>query len=348
LKLGKLDIGKKLIVAPMADVSDAPFRKISKEYGAGLTFTPMVSAKGIMDGDFHALRIFAFARDEKPIGVQLLGNNPEYLSAAVQELHRYKPDIIDINCGCPVTKVTKHNLGAQLLDDPIHMGKMIEAMVNVAGDVPISVKLRLGKSDGKINILETAKIAEESGASTIIVHARTQSTKYKDEPTWNWLNRVKESVKIPVIGNGSLFTPQDIKSMIEETNVDGVMIARGALGNPFIFNRYRELIENGSDPGEPSIEEIEEAAIKHSRLIAKEYSERVATIKAKKNIIWYFKHLSGIDKLTTKIMSAKSIDVEIKIIHDHVENLKQNFYPNVDRELVNQKFKERVLFWLDE
>jgi tRNA-dihydrouridine synthase B len=228
------------------------------------------------------------------------------------------------------------------------MGKMIEAMVNVAGDIPISVKLRLGKSDGKINILETAKVAEESGAATVIVHARTQDTKYKDEPTWDWLNRVKDSVKIPVIGNGSLFTPQNIKSMMEETNVDGVMIARGALGNPFIFNRYRELIENGSDPGEPSLEEIEEAAVKHSRLIAREYSERVATIKAKKNIIWYFKHLDGVDKLTTKIMSAKSIDVEIKIIHDHVENLKQNFYPSNDRELVNQKFKERVLFWLDE
>lgn len=348
MKIGNLDLGNRLLVAPMADVSDAPFRKVSKEYGAGLTFTPMVSAKGIIDGDFHALRIFAFARDEKPIGVQLLGNNPEYLAGAVQELKRYKPDIIDINCGCPVDKVTKHNLGAQLLDDPILMGKMIEAMVNAADDIPISVKLRLGKSDGKINILETARVAEESGASVIIVHARAQNTKYKDEPDWDWLKTVKESSKIPVVGNGSLFQPCDVKSMIEKTNVDGVMVARGVLGNPFFFSRYNELVKNGVDPGEPSLEEIEEVAIKHVRLIAREYSENIATIKARKNIIWYFRHLDGITKFISTIMSTKSIEGEIKMIHDHVAKLKKNFYHKDDRELIDQKFKERVLFWLKE
>lgn len=348
MKLGNLDLGNRLFVAPMADVSDAPFRKISKEYGAGLTFTPMVSAKGIIDNEFHALRILAFARDEKPIGVQLLGNNPEYLAAAVQELQRYKPDVIDINCGCPVEKVTRHNFGAQLLDDPILMGKMIEAMVNAADDIPISVKLRLGKSDGKINILETARVAEESGASVIIVHARARDTKYKDNPSWDWLIKVKEQVKIHVIGNGSLFTHKDIKEMIERTKVDGVMIARGALGNPFIFNRYRELIENGSDLGEPSIEAIEKVAIRHSRLIAREYPEAVATIKARKNIIWYFKNLDGIHKFASTLMRTKSIEGEIKMIHEHVEKLKQKFYPKDDRELIDQKFKERVLFWLDE
>jgi len=230
----------------------------------------------------------------------------------------------------------------------VHMGRMIEAMVKASGGIPISVKLRLGKSDGKINIMETSKIAEESGASTIIVHTRTKDKKYKEEPDWEWLCKVKSSVKIPVIGNGSLFTPQDIQNMIEETKVDGVMIARGALGNPFIFSRYIELITKGSDPGEPSIEEIEKVAIKHSRLIAKEYSERVAMIKAKKNIIWYFKELNGVEILSSKIMSAKSVEEEIEIVHDHAKKLKQNFYPNDDREIINQKFKERVLFWLDE
>ena len=348
MKLGNLELKHGLVVAPMADVSDAPFRKIAKENGAELTYTPMVSAKGIIDNEFHALRIFAFARDEKPIGVQLLGNNPEYLAGAVQELKRYKPDVIDINCGCPVEKVTKHNFGAQLLDDPILMGKLVEAMVDAAGDIPITVKLRLGKSDGKINILETARVAEESGASAIIVHARTRNTKYKDDPSWDWLVKVKEQAKIPVIGNGSLFTPQDVKEMVERTKVDGVMIARGALGNPFIFNRYRELIENGSDSGEPSLEEIERMAIKHSRLIAREYPEAVATIKARKNILWYFKHLDGIYEFASIIMRTKSVEGEIKMIHEHVEKLKRNFYPKDDRELIDQKFKERVLFWLNE
>lgn len=348
MKLKNLDLGNKLFVAPMADVSDGPFRKMAKEHGAGLTFTPMVSAKGIMEGDFQALQIFAFARDEKPIGVQLLGNDPDLLAGAVQELHRYKPDAIDINCGCPVSKVTKHNLGAQLLDDPIHMGKMIESMVNVAGDIAITVKLRLGKSDGKINILETAKVAEESGASAVIVHTRSRNTKYKDDPSWEWLVKVKEAINIPLIGNGSVFSPQDVKEMIEKTNVDSVMVARGALGNPFLFNRYRELIENGSDPGEPSIEELEKAAIMHANLIVKEYSDRVATLKARKNIIWYFKNMDGIYSFASNIMRAKSVDEEIQMVHEHVENLKQNFYQKDDRELIDQKFKERVLFWLDE
>ena len=348
MKLKNFDLGNKLIVAPMADVSDAPFRKISKEYGAGLTYTPMVSAKGIVENDFHALQLFSFGRDEKPIGVQLLGNSPDYLAGAVQELKNYRPDVIDINCGCPVDKVTKHNLGAQLLDDPIYMGKLIESMVKVAGDISISVKLRLGKSDGKINILETSKIAQESGASFIIVHTRTKNKKYKEDPDWEWLRKVKDTVKIPVVGNGSLFTPQDIKRMIAETGIDSVMIARGALGNPFIFNRYNKYYETGEDAGEPTIEEVAEAAIKHSKLLAHEYSDVIATIKARKNIVWYFKNLDGVMVFASKIMRAKNIEEQIEIIHEHIENLKQNFYPKDDRELIDQKFKERVLFWLDE
>lgn len=347
MKIGNLDLGHRLFVAPMADVSDAPFRKICKEFGAGLTFTPMVSAKGIVENEFRSLRIFSFARNEKPIGVQLLGNKPEYLSSAVKELQRYKPDLIDLNVGCPVAKVTKLNMGAKLLDDPALMGKLIEAMVNVAGNTPISVKLRLGANDNKINILETAKIAEESGASVVFVHSRTKNKKYSDAPDWNWLKKVKETVKIPVVGNGSLFTPQDIQNMINETGVDSVLIARGALGNPFIFRRYNLLVEKGFDPGEPEIEEVAQTAIKHCNLLAQEYSETIAVIKAKKNIIWYFKHFNGINRFSSEITRAKSIDEEIKIIHEHVHNLKQNFYPEDDREVINQKFKERILFWLE-
>jgi len=347
VKLGKLDLGNKLFLAPMADVSDAPFRQIAKENGAGITFTQMVSAKGIVNNEFDALRLFAFSRDEKPIGVQLLGNDPHYLSQAVNEIKRYKPDIIDINCGCPVDKVTKHNLGAQLMDDPVLMGSLIKAMSSVADDIPISVKLRLGKSDSKINILENAQIAEENGASLIILHARSKNTQYKDEPSWEWVKKVKEVVSIPIIGNGSLFTPQDVKKMIDETHCDSVMIARGALGNPFIFSRYSEFKRTGIDPGEPSFKEIEAVVIKHCRLLAKEYSDKVAVIKAKKNIIWYYKYCDGVDTLISKIMSAKTIENEIEIIHDHTEKLNAGIYPPANRELVNQKFIERVLFWVD-
>jgi len=347
VKLGNLELGSKLFLAPMADVSDTPFRQIAKENGAGLTFTQMVSAKGIVNNEFDALRLFAFSRDEKPIGVQLLGNDPDYLAQAVTEIKRYKPDVIDINCGCPVDKVTKHNLGAELMDDPVLMGKLVKAMVSAADDIPISVKLRLGKSANRINILENAQIAQENGASLIIVHARSRNTRYGDEPSWEWLKKVKEVVDIPVIGNGSLFVPEDIIKMIDETNCDSVMIARGALGNPFIFSRYHEYLKTGTDPGEPSFSEIEKVATHHCNLLSREYSDRVAVIKAKKNIIWYFKNCDGIDSLISRIMSAKSINNEIEIIHDHTEKLKSGSYPSGNHELINQKFNERVLFWLD-
>ncbi|MEN8192162.1 MAG: tRNA dihydrouridine synthase DusB [Bacteroidota bacterium] len=347
MKLGKLDIGKRLFLAPMADVSDAPFRKIAKDHGAGITFTQMVSAKGIVTNDFGALRLFAFAREEKPIGVQLLGNSPDYLSQAVSEIKRYKPDLIDINCGCPVEKVTKHNLGAELMDDPVLLGELVSAMVSAADDIPISVKLRLGKTNNSINIMENARVAQENGASLIILHARAKSTSYSEDSDWDWIRKVKEAVNIPVVGNGSLFTPQDIGAMIEQTKCDSVMIARGSLGNPFIFQRYAEFVETGVDPGEPTYEEIKEVALKHCYLLSKEYSESIAKIKAKKNIIWYYKFYGGIDSLIQKIMSAKSIENEIEIIHDHSEKLESGYYPPPDRELINKKFNERVLFWLD-
>ena len=347
MKLGKLDLGRKLFLAPMADVSDAPFRKIAKEFGAGITFTQMVSAKGIIDNEFDALRLFAFSRDEKPIGVQLLANNPDYVSQAVTEIVRNKPDLIDINCGCPVDKVTKHKLGAELMDDPLLLGKLVSAMANAGGEVPISVKLRLGKNKSQINIIENARIAEENGASVIILHARSRSTKYKEDSDWEWIKNVKDSVSIPVVGNGSLFEPEDILKMINDTGCDSVMVARGALGNPFIFRRYNEMVQTGSDPGEPSFDEIADAVIQHCKLLAIEYQESIAAIKARKNIIWYYKYYDGIDLLIDRIMSSKSIENEIEIINDHTEKLKAGNYPPSDREMIRQKFNDRVLFWLD-
>jgi tRNA-dihydrouridine synthase B len=160
MKIGNVDLGHKLILAPMADITDSSFRTIAKKNGAGLTFTQMVSAKGVVNNNFDTLRLLVFSRSEKPIGVQLLGNNPEYLSGAVKELIKLKPDLIDLNCGCPVDKVTKYNMGADLLDDPKQIGKLVNSMVKVSEGVPISVKVRLGRDKKKINIIDNAKAAE--------------------------------------------------------------------------------------------------------------------------------------------------------------------------------------------
>jgi len=347
MKLGSLNIGNKLIVAPMAEVTDAPFRKIAKKMGAGLTFTQMVSADGVARGHFETLRFLTFARDEKPIGVQLLGNDPEIIKDAVKEIIKLKPDVIDINAGCPVKKVLSKNMGSALLNSPDLLGKIIRQMVDSANGIPILAKMRLGKDRNKINILENAKIAEDNGASGIIVHARTVDMQYSESHLPEWIKKVKESVNIPVIGNGSVFEPEDALNMLKTTGCDSVIVARGALGNPFLFSRFNTLIETGTDPGNPSIGFIEKTLLEHVELIRKEYGKILGLTKAKKNIIWYFKSLNGINYLIREILSANEFEQLPKVIVKHIENLKIGKYPeNNKRFEIEKKFKQKVLFWL--
>lgn len=348
MKIGNLDLGTKLFVAPMAEVTDSSFRKIAKEHGAGLTFTQMISALGAVKNGFETLRHLSFHRSEKPIGVQVLGNDPAILGEAVKEIAKFKPDLIDLNCGCPVEKVVCHKMGAALLDDPVHIGKIIRKMVDASGGVPISIKVRLGKDKKKINVIEIAKIVEDNGASMITVHARTRTDKYDSEPDWSWLKKVKEGIKIPVVGNGSLFTPQDVIKMLSETGCDSAMIARGVLGNPFIFERFNSLIEKGIDPGIPSVETVSKVLHKHLKLLETEYGELRCLDKAKKNSIWYFKDYAGVDEFLDNVFSAKDCQKLFKTIDDHVEKILNRYYKRSAHHEVNTKFKKKVLFWLAE
>jgi len=347
MKLGPLHIGTRLISAPMADVTDAPYRKIAKKMGAGLTFTQMVSADGVARGHFETLRLLTFSRSEKPIGVQILGNDPEIIKNAVKEIIKLKPDIIDINAGCPVKKVLSKKMGSALLDSPKLLGKIVRQMVDSAEGIPILVKMRLGKNLENINILENAKIAEDNGASGIIVHARTAEMRYDMPHLPEWIKKTKEVVNIPVIGNGSVFCPQDAVDMIKTTGCDSVFVARGALGNPFLFSRFNDLIDNGIDPGEPSVDSVHEILLEHVNLIKSEYGKILGVTKAKKNIIWYFKSLNGINYLIDEIFSVNEFDQLYDVISQHVENLKIGKYPeNKNRIEIEKKFKRKVLFWL--
>lgn len=347
MKIGSLNIGQKLIVAPMAEVTDAPFRKISKKMGAGLTFTQMVSADGVARGHFQTLRLLTFSREEKPIGVQMLGNDPEIIKDAVKEIIKLKPDVIDINAGCPVKKVLSKNMGSALLNSPHLLGKIIRQMADSSNGVPILAKMRLGKDRNNINILKNAKIAEENGASGIIVHARTVDMQYSEPHLPEWIKKVKESVSIPVIGNGSVFNPNDAVEMIKATHCDSVIIARGALGNPFLFSRFNTLVETGTDPGSPSIDLIEKIVLEHIELIRKEYGKILGLTKAKKNIIWYFKSLNGINYLISEILSAAEFEQLPKIINKHIENLEIGKYPENNKKIeIEEKFKQKILFWL--
>ncbi len=348
MKIGNIDIGKRLFLAPMAEVTDSPFRKICKEQGAGITFTQMVSAEGVIKNNFDTLRYLSFSRTEKPIGVQVLGNDPEILKEAAKEISKLKPDLIDLNCGCPVDKVVSCNMGSALLDSPKTIGLLVRKMVEGANGVPVSVKLRLGKDKNHINIFDTAKEVEENGGSLIFVHARTRADRYETNSDWNWIKKVKEIAKIPVVGNGSIFTPQDAKEMIESTGCDSAMVARGALGNPFIFSRFNLLMETGTEPGEPNAAIVKEVLLNHINYLETEFGELNALDKAKKNSIWYFRNYAGIDFLLSNVFGLKSLGSIRSIIEEHTTKILNNGYSESGKTDIHKKFQKKVLFWLTE
>ncbi len=348
MKIGNLDIAQKLFLAPMAEVTDSSFRKICKEQGAGITFTQMVSAEGVIKNNFETLRHFSFNRSEKPIGVQVLGNDPSILHEAAKEISRHKPDLIDLNCGCPVDKVCSKNMGASLLDDPKTIGKLVRKMVDGSNGVPISVKLRLGKDKNHINIFENARAVQDNGGSLVFVHARTRADKYDTDADWTWLKKVKEKVHIPVVGNGSLFTPTDVKRMLDSTGCDSAMIARGALGNPFIFSRFNTLLQTGKDPGEPDASIVCKTVLQHINNLESEFGELLALDKAKKHSIWYFRCHNGVKFLLDKVFSIKSLKDLRSLISEHADNILHTPVNIDEHAIIHKKFQRKVLFWLVE
>lgn len=345
MKIGDLDIGEKLIVAPMADISDAPFRILCKEFGAGVVFTQMVSADGVKNANFETLRLLTYNKSEKPIGVQLLGKDPAILGTAVKELRKINPDWIDLNCGCPVSKVVNNGMGASILENPKLLADLIKAMKSNSGGIPVTIKIRLGKNRSNINVLENCKIAEENGAAAVIIHARTREERYEMHADWEWIKFVKENISIPVIGNGSVFSPSDALRMKKETGCDGVLVARGVIGNPFLFERFNVLIETGIDPGLPDALKVKKTCLKHIELLFREYGEISALDRAKKTIIWYFRHLNGIDKLLDKIFSIKDKNQLFDYIEEHSEEISHGSFSDEIVSEIDKKFKDRIVFW---
>ncbi len=348
MKIGNLDLGRKLFLAPMAEVSDSSFRKVCKERGVGLAFTQMVSALGVIKNNFDTLRFLSFSRSEKPVGVQILGNDAEILGEAVKEIAKFKPDIIDLNCGCSVDKVVSNKMGAALIDDPTRIGKIIRKMVDSSNGIPISIKTRLGKDKAHINVLEIAKTVEENGGSLIFIHNRTRTDKYDTEVDSTWLKKIKKAVQIPVVGNGSLFTPGDVKKLLDETGCDSAMIARGALGNPFLFERFNTLVETGIDPGEPGVEVVRDVLLEQIKFMEEEHGEFASLDKVKKHTVWYFRNYSGIDLLLESIFSFNSLNSIREFIREHSDKILKNKYPAISGSDINKKFNKKVLFWLEE
>ncbi len=347
MKIGKLDLTDKLILAPMAEITDKPMRRICRDYGAGLTFTQMVSAAGVINNNITTLRFLVFNKIEKPIAVQILANNPSIVAEAVTQICDYKPDLIDLNAGCPAEQVCKVNMGSKLLDDPSRLGKLVKAMKDNAGNIPVSVKMRLGSTPKRINILENARICEDNGASVITVHGRTKADSYETEPDYSWYEKLRQSVSIPIIGNGSMFEPVEIRKLIKSGLIDSAMIARGALGNPFLFSRYNSLVNTDKDPGNPSPEDCVSAALRHLDYMLEEYGEDKIAGKSQKHLIWYFRKLPGITSFIQNISLLKNYESIKSYIQDHLKNILNGSYPQENIAEIDKQFNNKALFWLE-
>lgn len=286
LTIGNITLDNPLILAPMAGVTDLPFRRICHEMGAGLVCMEMVSAKAICYHNKNTKDLLNIASDEHPVSLQLFGSDPDSMSEATKMIEEVPYDILDINMGCPVPKVFNNGDGSALMKNPSLVGKIVSALVKSTSR-PVTVKIRTGVDAEHINAAEIAHIAEESGASAVAVHGRTREQYYSGEADWDIIRQVKEKVSIPVIGNGDLHNASDIKRMYEVTSCDGFMIGRAARGNPWIFKEILSELLTGTPAMKPSAEEVMDMLIKHARMEVDLKGEDRAIREMRKHAGWY-------------------------------------------------------------
>jgi len=306
MKIGNVELKSNVIMAPMAGITDTAYRVLLEEQGAGLVSTEMVSAKGIFYKNKNNEIILKTAEDEHPIAVQLFGSDPMIMTSMAEKISE-DFDIIDVNMGCPVPKIVNNGEGSALMKKPELAFSILETMSRVLKK-PVTVKFRKGFDDKHVNAVEFAKMAEQAGVSAITVHGRTRAQMYAGNADWDIIRKVKEAVSIPVFGNGDIFTPEDAKRMIDETGVDGVAIARGAKGNPWLIGRTVHYLETGELLPEPDMEERKRMILRHAELMVKYKSEYIAIPEMRKHLAWYTAGIPGSAKLRAGMNSLKTLD----------------------------------------
>ncbi|MGM0421027.1 MAG: tRNA dihydrouridine synthase DusB [Bacillota bacterium] len=306
MKIGNVSLESKLITAPMAGVTDYPFRQILREFGAELVFTEMVSAMGLLQGNQRTRDLLDFNRAGGLIGVQLFGSDPTVLAeAAVIVENEFQPDIIDINFGCPAPKVVNTQAGAAFMKSPDKVAEIVTAVVN-AVNTPVTVKIRKGWNDKVITALEVAKGAEQAGAQAITIHGRTRAEFYSGEADWDIIKRLAEAISVPLIGNGDIFTAQDAKEMLSYTGADGIMIARGMQGNPWLIKEIRTLFRSGCKLSSPTDKNKIDVALDHLEKSVKYYGETRAVPLMRKHLSWYIKGMPHAAKARAEINQKES------------------------------------------
>ncbi|KEO83083.1 hypothetical protein EL26_11470 [Tumebacillus flagellatus] len=321
MKIGNVELENNVVLAPMAGVCNPSFRILCKEMGAGLVTAEMVATRALQHGNAKTRSMLKILPDEQPVSMQILGCDVESMQLAAELIAETDAQIIDINMGCPANKVHKAGSGAALARDPENAGRIIEAVVKAAGSKPVTVKFRKGWDDENINAVEIAKIAEQAGAKSVAVHGRTAKQMYTGHADWSIIKAVKEAVNINVVGNGDITSPQKAVQMLKETGADGVMIGRGALGNPWIFKQVAHYIATGIELPAPTAEERVAVALRHTDLLVEEKGEYVGTREMRKHIAWYTKGLFESNRFRDEINLIESSQGLKDALHRYLETL---------------------------
>ncbi|MDO5424415.1 MAG: tRNA dihydrouridine synthase DusB [Eubacteriales bacterium] len=317
VRIGNVELSNPCVLAPMAGVTDLPFRLLCREQGAGLICMEMVSAKAIAYHNKNTLNLLEIAPGENPVSLQLFGSDPEIISEMAKQIEERPFDLLDLNMGCPVPKIVNNGEGSALMKNPALIREIVTKTAK-ATKKPVTVKIRKGFDDAHVNAVEVAKIIEDSGAAAIAVHGRTREQYYSGKADWEIIRQVKEAVSIPVIGNGDVVSPETAKAMMEETGCDAVMIGRAARGNPWIFREISHYLETGEKLPRPEKREIHEMILRHCRLHIAHCGEHTAMREMRKHVAWYTTGLPHCSKLRGRVNELETFEELEELLEEYL------------------------------